>query len=115
MEIQPNNSRVAGFGLQQRQDWYQDNIGRSISLTLAGGLVRGGIINRVDYTDGKVVLNPHMGKEYSCGSERDSLVSQDERVAIGAVVSERIHPRDHFESLLKVANPTPQIVPQWSK
>ncbi len=95
-----------GFGLNQRVTWYEKNKGRQVNLILHGGLSRGGVISGVDLEDGKVILNPYMGRDYSTGKELEVLVHCDERVVISSIIDERLLPEKHFEDYIRATRPT---------
>jgi hypothetical protein len=109
MADEERNNEQHTFGMSRKPNWYANHKGSPVSLTLQGGVVRGGVIHDVDLNDGKVVLNPYMGKIFSNGRELEALVPCDERILISSIVSERIHLEGHFEGYLAMVNPEPFI------
>lgn len=94
-------ARESSFGISPSLTWYEQNIGKQVTLLLHGSVARSGIIKGVDLKDGKVVLNPYVGRDYSTGKELEALISHDERVVISAIMSERVHTEGHFENYFK--------------
>jgi len=102
-------TKESSFGVSPRSNWYLDNVGNQVTFTL-GGVSKAGVIKGVDFSDGKVILNPYMGKDFSTGKELDALIPLDERVSISHIISERVHPKGHLEAYLSVSNPGPKIL-----